>query len=120
MATSLPDGDARNAIEALRNTPEGQVRLSALRDTEGRILIQVADNGSGIPPDQRGKVFVTFFTTKRQGSCVGLTLARQIATVHGGTVTISETAGGGTTATMRFRRPEHGPPMTAVPISARL
>jgi two-component system nitrogen regulation sensor histidine kinase NtrY len=92
----------RNAIEALREAPEGLIRLSAFRDMEGRILIQVADNGSGIPPDQREKVFVPFFTTKRQGSGVGLTLARQIATVHGGTVTISETAGGGTTVTLRI------------------
>lgn len=92
----------RNAIEALRDTSEGLVRLSAFRDTEGRILMQVADNGSGIPPEQREKVFVPFFTTKRQGSGVGLTLARQIATVHGGTVTISETAGGGTTVTLRL------------------
>jgi signal transduction histidine kinase len=92
----------RNAIEALRDTSEGLVRLSAFRDTEGRIVIQVADNGSGIPPEQREKVFVPFFTTKRQGSGVGLTLTRQIAMVHGGTVTISDTAGGGTTVTLRF------------------
>jgi signal transduction histidine kinase len=45
---------------------------------------------------------VPFFTTKRQGSGVGLTLARQIMTVHGGAVILSETAGGGTTVTMRF------------------
>ena len=66
------------------------------------MVIMVADNGPGIAPDQREKVFVPFFTTKRQGSGVGLTLVRQIATVHGGTVGISDTEGGGTTVSMRF------------------
>ena len=50
----------------------------------------------------REKVFVPFFTTKRQGSGVGLTLVRQIATVHGGTVGLSDTEGGGTTVSIRL------------------
>jgi signal transduction histidine kinase len=66
------------------------------------VVIAVADNGPGIAPDQREKVFVPFFTTKRQGSGVGLTLVRQIATVHGAAVAISDTAGGGTTVSLRF------------------
>jgi two-component system, NtrC family, nitrogen regulation sensor histidine kinase NtrY len=92
----------RNAIEALRDTMEGKIELAASRDLDGRTVIKVIDNGIGIPPDQREKVFVPFFTTKRQGSGVGLTLARQIMTVHGGMVVLSETAGGGTTVSMRF------------------
>jgi len=70
----------RNAIEALRDTAEGRIVLSAQRDPDGRVAIAVADNGPGIAPDQREKIFVPFFTTKRQGSGVGLTLVRQIAT----------------------------------------
>jgi signal transduction histidine kinase len=62
----------------------------------------VADNGPGIAPEQREKVFVPFYTTKRQGSGVGLTLVRQIATVHGGAVSITETTGGGATISIRF------------------
>ena len=58
------------------------------------MVIAVADNGPGIAADQREKVFVPFFTTKRQGSGVGLTLVRQIATVHGAAVSISETPAG--------------------------
>ena len=92
----------RNAIEALRDVPGRADRASAARDLDGRIVIAVADNGPGIAPDQREKVFVPFFTTKRQGSGVGLTLARQIATLHGGTVAISETRGGGATVSLRF------------------
>jgi two-component system, NtrC family, nitrogen regulation sensor histidine kinase NtrY len=66
------------------------------------LVIAVADNGPGIATDQRDRIFVPFFTTKRQGSGVGLTLVRQIATAHGATVDISQTPGGGATVSLRF------------------
>jgi nitrogen fixation/metabolism regulation signal transduction histidine kinase len=92
----------RNAIEALRDTPSGEIILSAYRESDGRIAISVADNGPGIPPEQREKIFVPFFTTKRQGSGIGLTLVRQIAAAHGASVDVGETTGGGATVRMRF------------------
>jgi two-component system, NtrC family, nitrogen regulation sensor histidine kinase NtrY len=92
----------RNAMEALSEEKSGRIKLTAFQDGDGHVVIAVADNGPGIPRDQREKVFVPFFTTKRQGSGVGLTLVRQIAIVHGATVGISDTGGGGTTVRMRF------------------
>ena len=92
----------RNAMEALRDTPAGRIALFASQDGSGGAVIAVADNGPGISPEQREKVFVPFYTTKRQGSGVGLTLVRQIATVHGASVGISDTPGGGTTVSIRF------------------
>lgn len=92
----------RNAMEALRDGADGRIRLSAYQEPGGRTVIAVADNGPGIIPEQREKVFVPFFTTKRQGSGVGLTLVRQIATVHGTSVRIDETPGGGATVSIRF------------------
>ncbi|HUA23624.1 MAG TPA: ATP-binding protein [Steroidobacteraceae bacterium] len=92
----------RNAIEALRDTHSGQIALSAYREPDGRIAISVSDNGPGIAPDQREKVFVPFFTTKRQGSGIGLTLVRQIAAAHGASVDVGETPGGGATVRLRF------------------
>jgi signal transduction histidine kinase len=92
----------RNAIEALRDVSAGHIALSARRHPDGRIVIAVADNGPGIATDQREKIFVPFFTTKRQGSGVGLTLVRQIATAHGATVDVSQTPGGGATVSLRF------------------
>ncbi|HEV2271975.1 MAG TPA: ATP-binding protein [Steroidobacteraceae bacterium] len=92
----------RNALEALRDTPSGRIALSAYREQDGRIAISVSDNGPGIPTDQREKVFVPFFTTKRQGSGIGLTLVRQIAAAHGAAVDIGETPGGGATVRLRF------------------
>jgi two-component system, NtrC family, nitrogen regulation sensor histidine kinase NtrY len=62
----------------------------------------VADNGPGIAAEQRDKIFVPFFTTKRQGSGVGLTLVRQIATAHDATVDVGPTPGGGATVSLRF------------------
>jgi signal transduction histidine kinase len=92
----------RNAIEALPDVPGGHIALSARRHPDGRVVIAVADNGPGIAADQRDRIFVPFFTTKRQGSGVGLTLVRQIATAHGATVDVSQTPGGGATVSLRF------------------
>lgn len=93
----------RNSIEALRDTAAGVIALTARREPDGRIVISVADNGPGIPLENREKVFVPFFTTKRQGSGIGLTLVRQIAAAHGASVEISQTPGSsGATVYMRF------------------
>jgi len=92
----------RNAIDALRDTQDGVIALSAQRDPDGRIAVAVADNGPGIPAEQREKVFVPFYTTKRQGSGIGLTIVRQIATAHGARVDISSGSAGGATITLRF------------------
>ncbi len=90
----------RNAIEALKEG--GHVTLSAAPESGGRVTLSVSDNGPGIPAEMREKVFVPFFTTKRQGSGVGLSLVRQIAAVHNGSVAIGETPGGGATISLRF------------------
>ena len=92
----------RNAMEALRDGQPGKIALTASLEAGGHVVISVADNGPGIPVEQREKIFVPFYTTKRQGSGVGLTLVRQIATVHGATVGISQTPGGGATISLRF------------------
>ncbi|HUE64321.1 MAG TPA: ATP-binding protein [Rhizomicrobium sp.] len=92
----------RNAMEALRDGQPGKIALTGTLEAGGRVVIAVADNGPGIPAEQREKIFVPFYTTKRQGSGVGLTLVRQIATVHGATVNISQTPGGGATVSLRF------------------
>lgn len=92
----------RNALEVLRDSPAGEISLSAQREPDGRIAISVSDNGPGIPSDQREKIFVPFFTTKRQGSGIGLTLVRQIAAAHGASVDVAERPGGGVTFSIRF------------------
>jgi two-component system nitrogen regulation sensor histidine kinase NtrY len=92
----------RNAMEVLKGCAGGRVSLCAFRDAENRIVVEVSDNGPGIAPGLRDTVFVPFFTTKRDGTGIGLTLTRQIAAVHGATLDLCDTKGGGATFTLRF------------------
>lgn len=95
---------ARNSMDALREhgANPGRIAVSACREHDDHVVIAFADNGPGIPEELRQKVFVPFFTTKRQGSGVGLTLVRQIVALHGGNVGIGDTPGGGATLRLRF------------------
>jgi C4-dicarboxylate-specific signal transduction histidine kinase len=77
----------KNAIEALDGTPSPVIALSARLD-HGRTLIDVEDNGAGIADDLLDQVFIPFFTTRREGSGIGLSLSRQIMNSHGGDISI--------------------------------
>jgi nitrogen fixation/metabolism regulation signal transduction histidine kinase len=78
----------KNAIQALDNRPDPTIRLIGFLNKRGRITIQVIDNGQGIMPNVVDKIFVPFFTTKAQGSGIGLSLSRQILRLHGGTISV--------------------------------
>jgi nitrogen fixation/metabolism regulation signal transduction histidine kinase len=68
----------RNAVEVLAETPDAQLLLLATNADFGRVRIQVIDNGPGIDPANIDNIFVPFFTTKRGGSGVGLSISRQL------------------------------------------
>lgn len=89
----------RNAAEAMGGRGEIDV---AVTDGTGGITVSIADHGPGIPPDLRSRVFEPYFTTKSDGTGLGLALVRQTIQGHGGTVEIAETAGGGATFTIVF------------------
>ena len=76
--------------------------MQARLNKRGHVCIEVSDNGPGIPADIRQKIFVPFFTTKRDGSGVGLALARQIMIAHGGSIAVSDSPAGGAYFTMNF------------------
>lgn len=78
----------KNAIAALEETNDPEIRIRARLDY-GRVLIQVQDNGPGIADSVREQIFVPFFTTKRDGSGIGLSLSRQIMTAHGGEIAVN-------------------------------
>jgi signal transduction histidine kinase len=78
--------------EALRETSNPAIRLSAHLEY-GRVVIRISDNGPGIPDSVADQVFIPFFTTKRDGSGIGLSLSRQIMTAHGGEIAINRKAG---------------------------
>lgn len=92
----------RNALDALRGRTGGKIVLAAQRIAGGQVVITVSDNGPGIAADQQDKIFAPFYTTKPEGTGVGLTLVRQIAAVHGASVALSGTPGGGATFTLTF------------------
>ncbi len=77
-----------NAIEASQNEKNPQVLIRAFQKANGRKMIAVIDNGPGIPQEIKDQIFVPFFTTKKQGSGIGLSLSRQIMTLHGGKIQI--------------------------------
>jgi signal transduction histidine kinase len=86
----------RNAAEAASgHTPEPEVSLSFEFATGGRVQIEVADNGPGVPESLRQDVFLPFFTTKAKGTGVGLSLARQVVLAHRGSIGLAESPSGG-------------------------
>jgi signal transduction histidine kinase len=89
-----------NAVESMPGG--GQVRLSAKRGDAGMVEIVVADQGSGIPRENREKVFQLYFTTKNHGSGLGLALARRAVDLHGGTIAIDSEVGTGTAVRIRI------------------
>jgi len=91
----------RNAIDALTDTPDGIIKLSA-RTTNNLLEIDVKDNGTGIPDEIMDNVFIPFFTTKEKGSGIGLSLCRRILQMHGGTIRINSKFHQGTTITLSF------------------
>ena len=78
----------KNAIQAIGNAPDGKITLKAYCDPQESIRIEIANNGPAIPPDAAGQIFVPFFTTKEEGSGIGLSLSKQIMRLSGGTLTL--------------------------------
>jgi two-component system nitrogen regulation sensor histidine kinase NtrY len=86
----------RNAGQAARESNEApHVWLSFARTRSGRAQIEVADNGAGVPEALRQDVFLPFFTTKKEGTGVGLSLARQVVLAHRGAISVGDRKGGG-------------------------
>ena len=95
----------KNAIEAFDNTPDPCILLTAYRDNDGREVIEIHDNGIGIPEDKIDQVFIPFFTTRENGSGIGLSLCRQIIRLHKGEITIKSSEGSGTNVYLKFYSP---------------
>ena len=93
----------KNAAEALAGRDGGHVLLRGARDDHGKVLIQVIDNGPGIDAAHLDDIFLPFFTTKRSGSGVGLSVSRQIMALNKGMLTVKTALGAGSEFTLRFR-----------------
>lgn len=91
-----------NAIEAVANQPDAEINLHARFDPSSHIIIQIADNGPGMTEDVLEKIFIPFFTTKKSGSGIGLSLSRQIMRLHRGTISVQSKPHIETVFTLKF------------------
>lgn len=90
------------AINAAQAMPQGgTVKLTA-RENQGGVLIEVSDEGVGVPPEHFDRIFDPFFTTKETGTGLGLSVAHQIVSQHGGTVSAKRNPGRGMTFAVFF------------------
>jgi C4-dicarboxylate-specific signal transduction histidine kinase len=85
----------QNAYHAVDMTSEPRIELHARLNQRGHVTIEVLDNGPGISADIATKIFVPFYTTRKEGSGVGLALSRQIMIANGGTITFTNRVEGG-------------------------
>ena len=93
-----------NALDA--PNPRGPVCIVA-NASGTRLVLQVVDEGAGVPPALASQIFVPFFTTRPTGTGLGLPVVKRIAEAHGGSIALSETPGGG--ATFELSLPIRGP-----------
>jgi len=91
-----------NAIEAVKDKETGRILISAGTNEQHRKFIKVADNGTGIEEDVLEKIFVPFFSTKKTGSGIGLSLCKQIMMVHKGNIHVQSKIDEGTVFTLQF------------------
>ena len=85
-----------NAIDAVKDQSEPKIILSAEHGPNKKVWIKVADNGPGIPEEVLEKIFIPFFSTKKSGSGIGLSLCKQIVMLHKGTLQVQSVEGKGT------------------------
>ncbi|MFC7667634.1 sensor histidine kinase [Hymenobacter humi] len=85
-----------NAAYAVEQRPHPRIELRATEPEPGRVAIEVIDNGTGIPAEVLDSIFIPFFTTRRGGTGIGLSLAKQIMHLHGGSIKVQTAPGQGT------------------------
>jgi two-component system, NtrC family, nitrogen regulation sensor histidine kinase NtrY len=91
-----------NAIEAVKDRHEPKIILSAEIQNNNKTLVKVTDNGLGMPPELLDKIFIPFFSTRKTGSGIGLSLCKQIMLLHKGNIQVQSTEGVGSAFVMVF------------------
>lgn len=92
-----------NSIQVIDGKKKGLITLKGYEENK-RIIIEVSDNGKGIPEKELSEIFVPFFSTKKEGSGIGLSLSKQIMSLHGGTIKVSSVVGQGTSFYLSFKK----------------
>jgi PAS domain S-box-containing protein len=102
-----------NGIEAMRDTG-GELTVASKGSEDGQLLISVSDVGTGLPVNESARIFEAFFTTKAQGTGMGLSISRRIIESHGGHLWASPNTGPG--ATFQFTLPAEATASSAVAV----
>jgi signal transduction histidine kinase len=91
-----------NALEAVKEKESPKIILSADQSLDKKIILKVGDNGQGMPEEVMDKIFIPFFSTKKNGSGIGLSLCKQIVMLHKGTIQVQSVEAQGTVFVMQF------------------
>ena len=91
-----------NSKQALAGKQDPRIEILANQDKRGRIILSVIDNGVGIPKEVHDKIFVPFFTTKKNGTGIGLSLSQQIMRLHRGTISVQSKPDEQTVVSLKF------------------
>ncbi len=86
----------KNALEAVRDQSHALIEIQSYMTDNQKVSISIRDNGYGIEPEALEKIFIPFYTTKKTGSGIGLSLSRQILQQHNGNLVVSSEVGTGT------------------------
>lgn len=92
-----------NAIQALKEVDNKKIIVRIIQKYEDETIVEIEDNGCGISEENREEIFTPFFTTKENGSGVGLSLSRQLMKLHKGTLSFTSKKGGPTVFKMHFK-----------------
>ena len=96
----------KNAVQALEEEPQKNIKMTARRDDQNTVTIKIKDNGAGIDEEALSKIFIPFFTTKKNGSGIGLSLSKQIMRQHKGAIKVVSHIDEGTEFSLRFEDQE--------------
>lgn len=91
-----------NSIDAVKDQPDPKILLTADIAINKKVIIKVADNGAGMSDEVLDKIFIPFFTTKKSGSGIGLSLCKQIMMLHHGNIHAQSIEGKGTSFALQF------------------
>src|SRR6185503_10875242 len=94
-----------NAVEAVKERDTPRITLSAEIQANNRTLVRVSDNGVGMPPELLDKIFIPFFSTRKAGSGIGLSLCKQIMLLHKGNIQVQSSNGVGSAFILQFNPP---------------
>ncbi|MBC7417787.1 MAG: HAMP domain-containing histidine kinase [Pedobacter sp.] len=90
-----------NAVEAIKEVEHPKITLSAYRESN-KTIVRISDNGGGIPPEIIEQIFIPFFSTRKSGSGIGLSLSKQIMLLHKGSIQVKSEIGVGTAFMLIF------------------